>query len=480
MSTDEANELETINSEEGIEENEEPKELPQEVEITSLGSCRKHVKVTVAREAIETLKDEKFRELVLNSPTNVPGFRPGKAPRKIIEKKYNKAVSEEVKNNILMVSLEQLAGSENLAPLSPPDFDPKAVIIPDEGPLVYEFEVEVRPEFDLPDYKGLTIRKPVHTYTDEEIARDTARLLERYGQIVPKDGPVAEEDIITADFEIEHEGNSLAHFKEVQVKVEKTLALHDAISEEFAKSLEGANSGETRSVPLVLSQGISDEALQGKTVQAKVTIHDIKTVRQTELTPDILEEFGVRTPEQFDELVRARLDRYLELRQRQTARQQVFEQLAGKIEWDLPQDMLLRQSRTTLQRQMMEMRAGGMTDEQITGQMRRLQQNAVASTAASLKQHFVLQKIAELEKIEIKDEDIDDEIDRIADQTEESPRKVRARLERDELIETLASDLLERSALDLVLDEARYEEYDFSPEQDIEGDVASLDLSVMG
>ena len=82
------------------------------------------------------------------------------------------------------------------------------------------------------------------------------------------------------------------------------------------------------------------------------------------------------------------------------------------------------------------------------------------STAAALKEHFVLQKIAEVEKIEIEDDDIDAEIERIADQTGESSRKVRARLEKEDLIEALAADLLERKALDLILRSATYEDYE--------------------
>jgi trigger factor len=144
------------------------------------------------------------------------------------------------------------------------------------------------------------------------------------------------------------------------------------------------------------------------------------------------------------------------------ARGEVLKQLAGTTNWDLPQDLLKRQVRKTLARRVMEMRSAGMTDEQIVGRQRVLEQDAIRSTAAALKEHFVLQKVAEVEKLEIEDSDLEAEIDRIADQSGESPRKVRARFEKDDLMEALATDLLERKALDLILESATFEDYELT------------------
>jgi trigger factor len=260
--------------------------------------------------------------------------------------------------------------------------------------------------------------------------------------------------------------------------VEPKLALEDGVAEGFGKAMVGAKPGDVRTADITLSQELKNEAMKGKKVSAAFKIKDVKTVRLPELTPDVLGEFGVRTPDQLDELIRARLDRYLEYTQRNVARGEVLKQLAGTTNWDLPQDLLKRQVRKTLARRVMEMRSAGMTDEQIVGRQRVLEQDAIRSTAAALKEHFVLQKIAEVEKLEIEDADIEAEIDAIADRTNESPRKVRARLEREDLIEPLATELLERRALDLILSTATYDDYPFNPlkEQADEG-VATADAS---
>lgn len=457
-----------------------PEKLSQKVEITDAGPCKKHVKVTIDRTAINTRMDEKFSDLMVKTPAHIPGFRPGKAPKKIVQKKFFKEVAGEVRTEVLMASLEQLAEEESLSPLSPPELDPSGVVIPEDEntPLVYEFNIEVRPEFDLPDYKGLKLRRPVYEFTDADVEKEGKKLLERFGTVVPKDGPVALDDVVVTDIVIKDGDAELNKVEDVRLRVEKKLALEDGVAEDFGKVMVGAKAGDTRTVTITLANELNNETLRGKQVSAEFAIRDVKTVRLPELTPEVLEEFGVRTPEQFSELVRTRLERYLEYTQRAVARGEVLKQLAGGQAFDLPQDLLRKQIRKTLARRVMEMRSSGMSDEEIAGRRRLLEQDAARSTAAALKEHFVLQKIAETEKLEIEDEDIDAEIDVIADRTNESPRKVRARLEREDLIEALATELLERRALDLVLQSATYEDYPFNPmqEKDDEG-VATVDAS---
>ena len=439
--------------------------LRQSVEIRDAGPCKKHVKVTVEREQIDELFDEKFTELVRSNQPQVRGFRPGKAPRKLIEKQYRDSVAEEVKRQVLMASLEQLANDNLVAPLSPPELDPNAISIPATGPFVYEFEIEVRPEFELPNYKGLKIRRPVHTFTDDEVRAEKARMLEPYGQLVPKEPPVvALNDYVVADVTISYRGKELNKLKEVRVKVEKQLALSDGVAEDFGPKMVGARPGDVREVEITLGQELAASSLRGQKVQALFTVNDVKTTRLPELTRDLLESaFGVSNEEQLDEYVRTQLERKLEYVQRQEARQQVLQQIAAAATWELPHDLLRRQARVTLQRRLIEMKNAGLSDEQIRGRRRLLEQDVLKSTAAALKEHFVLQKVAEVEKIEIEEEDLDREIERIAEQSGESPRRVRARFEKEDMMDALAADLLERRALDLILAEARYEDYEWKP-----------------
>jgi trigger factor len=220
----------------------------------------------------------------------------------------------------------------------------------------------------------------------------------------------------------------------------------------------GAKAGDIRVVDIVMSDSVAVGALAGKTVQATFEIKDVKQQRLPELTHEFLHTFGVHTPEQLREQVRLLLDRRLEYEQRQSAREQVLGRIADAQNWELPQDLLVRQARKALARKVMEMQDAGMSEYEIRGRQRMLEQDVLQSTARSLKEHFVLQKIAETEKIDVTEDEINDEIDRIAEMNNESPRRVRARLEKDDLLDTLAAQIIERKTLDLVLESAKYED----------------------
>ena len=445
----------TATAEEGKEQ--EPAKLHQTVEIKDVGPCKKHIKVTVDRKDIDDRFGEKFSELVADAA--VSGFRPGKAPRKIVERRFHKEVGDQVKNEVLLASLQQLAEDHDIAPLSHPDLDPDAIEMPRNGPLVYEFEVEVRPQFDLPNYKGLKLKRLVHTFTDEDAAQEERRLLAPHGQVVPKpEGNAQIGDILTADVTTRDGDRVISTINEAQFRVDKKLAFKDAIAPRFAEQVKGANAGDKRTVEIQISTAAADANLRGKTVQATFDVKDVKTLRLPELTHEFLHTFGVHSADELHELVRAILQRRLEYTQRQSAREQVLAHIAAAATWELPQDLLMRQARKAMARRIMEMRADGISEEEIAQRQRLMQQDVLRTTELALKEHFVLQKIAETEKIEVTDDDLTEEIERLADQAGESPRRVRARLEKEDLLDALAAEMIERKALDLILDSAEYED----------------------
>jgi trigger factor len=442
----------------------QPAKLVQTVEIRDIGPCKKHIKVSVSRGSLDERLDSKYSKIVPES--NVAGFRPGKAPRALVKRRYEKEVTDQVKAEVLLESLEQLAEDHDVAPLSAPNLDPFGIALPKEGPLVYEFEVEVRPHFDLPNYKGLKLKRPVHTYTDQDVAEEKRRLLAPYGQVVPKpEGDLQVGDAVVADVVSRDGDRVLGTMNETTMRVEPRLAFKDGVAEHFGEQMRGANPGDSRVVDITLSSAAADSDLRGKTVKATFTVKEVKQVKPPELTHDFLHNFGVHSEEQLDELIRVLLQRRLEYQQRQSARQQVMQQISAASTWELPQELLVRQARKALARRVMEMRKNGIAEEEIRGRQRLLEQDVLRSTEQALKEHFVLQKLAEVEKIDVDEDDLDDEINAIAEQNNESPRRVRARLEKDDLMDALAAEIIERRALDLILASAEYEDVPLGREE---------------
>jgi trigger factor len=430
--------------------------LQQKVDITDVGPCKKHIKVAIDRGAIDKQLGDKYKQLMDES--HVPGFRPGKAPRSIVVRKYRKEVFGELKNELLLASLEQLAEDHDVAPLSPPNLNLAALEIPDAGDFIYEFDVEVRPEFDLPDYKGLKLKRPVRTFSDADVAAEQDRLFARHGQLVPKDGAAEKGDYLVVDMTTKFGERIVGEAKELTLRIDDTVTFRDGVVPHFAEKMAGAKAGDVRVIDVSMTDAVAQNDLKGQTVQATLEIKDVKKMRLPEINEEFLQQFGAKTLDQLGEIIRINLERRLEYEQRQSAREQVLNQISASSTWQLPEDLLHRQARKSLARRVMEMREAGIGEEEIKARERILERNVLASTAASLKEHFVLQKIAEVEKIDVDESDISAEVERIAAQYGESPRRVRAQMEKEDLLETLGAQLIERKALDLILETAEYED----------------------
>ena len=127
-----------------------PYKMSLSVDIQAAGPCRKHVRVQVPRADIDHFFNDVVKDLV--SSAAVPGFRQGRVPRSLVEKKFKKEVGEQVRQKVLMQSLQQLGEDHKLDAINEPDLDVESLDLPETGDFVYEFDVEVRPEFDLPNY----------------------------------------------------------------------------------------------------------------------------------------------------------------------------------------------------------------------------------------------------------------------------------------------------------------------------------------
>jgi trigger factor len=448
---------------------EEKKKIQQTVDIRDVGPCKKHIKVTVHRADIDASFEKKFKELVGDSW--IPGFRPGKAPKPIVQRKFRKDVHDQVKGEILLSSLEQLAEEFDVAPLSAPNLNTNALEIPEKDDFVYEFEVEVRPHFDLPEYKGLKLKKPVREFNEADVDEEQNRLLSNDGQLVPKDGPANKGDFIIVDMVTNFGNEKIGDIKEITLRVDDTMSFKDGIAPKFGDQVVGVKAGEKRTIDISMTDAVAMGRLKGQTVQATLEVKDVKSLRLPELDEHYLEKFQCKTVDQLRERLRVVLDRRLEYSQRQSAREQVLSLITASATWELPQDLLMRQARKTLARREMEMREAGIGEDEIKARQRMLERDVLSSTASALKEHFVLQKIAEQEKIQIEQFEIDEEIERIADQYNETPRRIRAQFEREDLLETLAAQLIERKALNLILESAEYEEVRMGKE----GGMATVD-----
>ena len=179
--------------------------IKNKVKIKDAGPCKKKVIIEIPDKAIQAEADLQYKSL--RKEAEVPGFRKGRAPRRLLEKRFGKEATEQIKLKLLADASDSAVKDNDINLLRDPDIDYEKIELPEDGPMKFEFEVEVRPEFDLPELDGIKVTKTTSEITDEQIATEIEQLQKYSGVWAPReDGVVEIDDQVIADVIINVEG----------------------------------------------------------------------------------------------------------------------------------------------------------------------------------------------------------------------------------------------------------------------------------
>jgi len=434
--------------------------LKLDIAIEKVSTCQRRVKVSIPREDITRHFDDAVAELMPSAL--LPGFRPGRAPRSLVSTRFKGELADQIRSKLLAAAMTQVTEQEKLSPISEPDIDVGAVVLPDEGPMTFEFSIEVRPEFDMPKWKGLSIKRPSRDIGAADVDEALGNILRERSRLVPHDGAPASGDMIVANLRFLDGDKLLSEANELEIVVRPKLSFADAELAGFDALLKKAKPGTSVTADVKVSDEAAVEALRGKTVTMELKVLEVKKLELPELSAQLLEELGgFESADALRDAVRKQLEGQLEWHRRRQVRQQVASALTASATWDLPPELLKRQSQRELERSILELRRSGFDDDSLRRHVNELRQSAMASTARALKEHFILERIAEEESIADSAADYDEEIRAIAAQSGESPRRVRASLEKRGLMDVLRNQIIERKTLDVVTQNAKFTDTPF-------------------
>ena len=442
-----AEETSTVTEEETAEE-----KLSLEVQIQEKNPCERHIVVTIPREDIERYFQREFDELAETAV--VPGFRPGRAPRKLIERRYRKEVADSVKMALIMDAIEQVTNDYNLSPIGEPELDFDAVLLPDEGPLTFEYDLEVRPTFELPDWRGIQLEAWKVEVTDEEIDREIRHLLEAAGTLEPYDGPAELGDYVVVDLKFTQADRLIAESSGEVIRIKKVLGFLDAEIPNFDELMVGVRPGDVRQCMVHVSPNSPDLTLRDTDVLATFTVREVKRLRVPELSPELLAQWGVENEAQLREQVANSILSRKQFASRRHLRRQISQNLLKGASWDVPQRVLISQTRRELRRVIFEMQANGMGPAEIDRLIPQIANDLVDQVADSLREHFIFEGIAEQLGLTVQDWEVSEAIRQMASQRGISPRRLRVQLERQGGLDIVVNMILERKVLEAILAEA--------------------------
>ncbi len=452
------------------------------VEVADAGPSKKRLSVTIPRSRIEEHTQEVFGDV--RGDVQIPGFRRGKAPRHVVEKRLSKAVKDQVQSDLLRESYEQALQHDGLNAIGEPEFDKDAKLeLPDSGDYTYNFNVEVRPDFDLPPMDELTVRKAKIAIKDEHVDQALENLRNQQGNLMPVENrPVKEGDYLVADVEVKVDDETVADQKDANLVARGGRILGVAV-DDFGERVSGVKAGNELTFTIHVPDDHPSEKIKGKDASVHVTVKDIKELHPAEIDGPFLEGLGFENNDELMAALREQMEQRVEQDIQNAMRRQVQEYLAGKIDFALPEKMSARQIDRVVNRRAMDLLMRGMPQEQVRGMVEQLRQGADVEAQKELKMFFILDKAAADREVQVEEGEINGQIAMAAIERGERPETLRKRMEKDGSLTNLYVQTRERKTLDKLIEEAKIEEFEPTPEEqkqtvdDVTGGEESQDVT---
>ncbi|NQD97216.1 trigger factor [Staphylococcus xylosus] len=409
--------------------------------------------VTVPAEKVDKAIDQAFKKVV--KQINVPGFRKGKVPRPIFEQRFGvEALYQDAVDILLPEAYGEAIDETGIKPVDQPEINVTSIEKGSE--MTFEANVVVEPEVQLGDYKGLEIEKQNVELTDEELQESIDHQLGHLAEMVVKeDGAIENGDTVNIDFDGYVDGEQ---FEGGQAEGYDLEIGSGSFIPGFEEQLVGVKTGEEKDVNVTFPEEYHAEELAGKEATFKTKVNEIKFKDVPELTDEIANELDAEanTVDEFKENLRKRLTEQKETDAENNQKEEAINKAANNATIDVPEAMINTELDRMVQEFGQRMQQQGLNLEtyfQISGQDEsQLREQMKDDAEERVKTNLTLTAIADAEKVEVSDDDIDKELEKMSGQFNISVEDIKQTLGNTDIVK---NDVRIQKVIDLLVEEAK-------------------------
>ncbi len=424
--------------------------------VKHLDPTQVELEISISKEELDAARERAFRELVKN--VRIPGFRPGKAPRKIFEAQYGTAGIQERAMDAVVPKVYSKALQDNdLEPVDRPQME----LLPDEEgqPVRLRATVYVRPQFELGEYKGIALTGSLPAITDADVEKALEGLRKEAGTLVPVERPVELGDVPTIDYEGKIDG---VPFDGGTATLQPTEILAERFIPGFASGIVGMSAGETKDVEAQFPAEYGNADLAGKTAHFTVTVHENKVAELADLDDEFAKRFGGpdATLDSLRDDLRNRLEANNRVQERRALTGPLMTHLLSAHDFPLPTVLVDREVEAlfTEAKSYIE-RAGIAWDEYLVKQEKSedaLRTEYREEAAKRVKSTLILEAIAKAQSITATNADIEAEVQQLSRQYQQ-PREAILEMVRPN-IAALVDGIVRTKTIEYLLDHASISE----------------------
>lgn len=440
-----------------VEETQEQQEqkilLEPKVELQQIGPCKLKVMFEVSVDKVRQVVDDTYAKL--NEAVQVPGFRKGRAPRSLLERKFGKEIGDEVKHRLIESSVKEAIDAKKFEPLTEPRLlDEESVQFKADAPFTFSMEVEVRPNIEIKNYTGVKVKKPQVRVTDEDVAKFIDFLREQKAEWEPVDEAAREGDQVIQDMDLITDGNVVMSEENVALILHDKISLLNVPIPEYYKAIVGHKTGDTVEYAARLPKDVEDPKLADKQVVVRSRIKSVKRKKLPELNEDFARSLDLDSLDELREDVRRKLTQQKEEDARADMYGQILTQLTEENDFPLPEGLVQKWAGDHLQRLAVDMIYRGEPPEAVQAELEKHKDDAQEQAARSLKQHLIIEHIASKEKIFVTEDEVDRRIEQIAARQGRWPTEIRDYLEQNDLLRALRNQMRVEKVLEYLLSKA--------------------------
>jgi trigger factor len=429
------------------------------VTIENTAPCRKKLRIEVGAERVAGTRAEILQEF--RKSAAIPGFRPGKAPEPMVEKRYAGQIEEELRKRLIPESYRETLNEQKLKVVGYPQIE--SVDYKAGSALVYTAAVDTAPEFSVPEYKGIPVKKKTVAVKEEEITKTIDTLREQQAEFVAVEGRA----IQTGDYavinytgvvdskpisELVPDARELGENKDFWL-----LISADSFLPGFCDQLIGAKAGEKRQVNIEFPADFPQKAVTGKKATFSVDVVSIKEKKLPEVNDEFAKKVGLDGVDKLKDAVRKSLTTEAENQQDGEVRRQIADYLLSKVEFELPESLVKQETRSIIYEVVRENSMRGASKEQLEEKKDEIFGFATQSAKGRLRTSFILEAIAEVEQIKVEEAEIEQRIAELAQRSRTTPEKMKAQLAEKNGFGEIEEQILVGKTLDFLVANAKIE-----------------------
>ena len=340
---------------------------------------------------------------------SLPGFRPGKAPIPMVVKKYEKEIQEEVRKKLLGDSYRKAVEDKKLEVLGQPDVE--EIQFGRGQAFQFAVTVETSPEFELPEYKGLPVKRDNKSVTDEDVSKAIEILREQRADFKKVERPLANGDIAVVNYTGTTDGKPLTDIAPTALGLTQKQGFWIEMKDGsfipgFSEQLLGGKAGEKRTVNVDFPADFVSKELSGRKGVYEVEVVEVREKTLPAIDDAFAKTYDAESLDKLKEGVRRDLESELTSKQKRDVREQIIKALMGKVSFDLPEGTVAHETRNVVYNLVNENARRGVNRDVIEKEKDAIYTAAAASAKERVKFAFIVQRIAEKEDIKVAQEEI--------------------------------------------------------------------------